>query len=77
MGVRLSLTLIQAHTLKSAALPMDVAQLLNSKVNKMKRKDILDAIQELMVNSNVEMGSKLWNNVMKAFVAISLNKIEE
>lgn len=56
---------------------MDVAQLLNSKVNKMKRKDILDAIQELMVNSNVEIGSKLWNNAMKAFVAISLNKIEE
>ena len=43
----------------------------------MKRKDILDAIQKLMVNSNVEIGSKLWNNAMKAFVAISLNKIEE
>jgi len=55
----------------------DDAQCLLSKVNKMKRKDILDVIQEFMVNSNVEIGSKLWNDAMKAFVAIALNKIEE
>lgn len=55
----------------------DDAQCLLSKVNKMKRKDILDAIQEFMVHSDVEVESELWNNAMKAFVAIALNKIEE
>jgi len=43
----------------------------------MKRKEILDSIQEFMINSNVEIGSKLWNRMYNAFIAISLNNIEE
>lgn len=43
----------------------------------MKKADILEAIKEFMINSNVDPESVVWKNAMDAFIAISINKIEE
>ena len=43
----------------------------------MKRKDILDALTEFMINSNVDPESKLFKDALEALLAINLNKVEE
>ena len=43
----------------------------------MKRKDILKAFENLLINSNVDPDSKVWKEAIQALIAINLNEIEE
>ena len=43
----------------------------------MKRKDILTAFENLLINSNVDTDSKVWKEAIKALIAINLQEIEE
>ena len=43
----------------------------------MNRKDIVDAIQEFMVNSNVDPDSNLFKQALDALIAINLKQIED
>ena len=43
----------------------------------MKRKDILDALTEFLLHSNVDQESKLFQQALDAIIAINLNEIEE
>ena len=43
----------------------------------MKRKDILDALQEFMINSNVDHDSKIWREALDALIAIQTKQIED
>ena len=43
----------------------------------MKRNDILNAIQEFMVNSNVDPDSKIFKQALDALIAINLKQIED
>ena len=43
----------------------------------MKRKDILDALTEFMINSNVDEGSALFQRALDALIAIQIKQIED
>ena len=43
----------------------------------MKRKDILKAFENLLINSNVDPNSKVWKDAIQALIAININEIEE
>lgn len=43
----------------------------------MKRKDILKAFENLLINSNVDPDSKVWKDAIQALIAININEIEE
>lgn len=43
----------------------------------MNRKDILDALTEFMINSNVDEGSILFQKALDAIIAIQLKQIED
>lgn len=43
----------------------------------MKRKDILKAFENLLINSNVNPDSKVWKEAIQALIAINLQEIEE
>lgn len=43
----------------------------------MKRKDIVDALQEFMVNANVDPESNLFKQALDALIAINLKQIED
>ena len=43
----------------------------------MKRNDILNALQEFIVNSNVDPDSNLSKQALDALIAISLKQIED
>ena len=43
----------------------------------MKRKDIVDALQEFMVNANIDPESKLFKQALDALIAINLKQIED
>ena len=43
----------------------------------MNRKDIVDALQEFMVNANIDPNSKLFKNALDALIAINLKEIED
>jgi len=43
----------------------------------MKRKDILKAFENLLINSKVDPDSKVWKEAIQALIAININEIEE
>lgn len=43
----------------------------------MNRKDILDALTEFMINSNVDQASKLFQQALDAIIAIQTKEIED
>ena len=43
----------------------------------MNRKDIVDALQEFMVNANVDPESKIFKQALDALIAINLKQIED
>lgn len=43
----------------------------------MKRKEILDALTEFMINSNVDQESTLFQQALDAIIAIHLKQIED
>lgn len=43
----------------------------------MKRKDILKAFENLLINSNVDPDSKVWKDAIQALIAINLQEIED
>ena len=43
----------------------------------MNRKDILDALTEFMINSNVDQESKLFQQTLDAIIAIQTKQIED
>jgi hypothetical protein len=43
----------------------------------MLRKEILRRFENLLVNSNIDVNSKVWKEAIEALIAININQIEE
>lgn len=43
----------------------------------MKRENILNALENVLINSNIDQSSELWKNAIDALIAIQLKEIED
>jgi hypothetical protein len=43
----------------------------------MKREDILNVLENVLINSNIDTNSKLWKNAIDVLIAIQLKEIED